>query len=406
MSNDRNVFDEAVANMSIASTPFYKEYVFYMHVLSQCRVIFDDTLKAPTGVNFTNGAYNLYINLGVYKLFPLEQRIGVIKHEMLHIALGHILRVKDENTNHVKFNYAADCALNQEIDRDHLPKGVIYPDNYPAPEANNHWKQTSEFYYNLLENTPEEELGAKEPGPSSATGKGALLDDHDLWQESEGDEYVQTEITKKMVEKAANDTVKSMGSLPSNYSGMVENLTIRREVNWKQVLRRIVGNKKANTRKTLMRRDRRLPFANWIKGKTKDRIFELAVVSDVSGSVSESALKELWGEIINICHTYNTPVQMVQVDTTPTAPEALSKKSKVVERKAMGGTFLSPAIDSFKEYKVSYNAIVVTTDGYLSTEDVMAFYALKVPVIWLVESTGKIMEDMNQGKMTAIKLTN
>lgn len=417
MSDDRKGFEEAVANMSMASSSFYKEYVFYLHVLAQCKVTLDKTMSAPAGVNFTNDHYNLYLNPLTFNEMPLEHRIGVLKHEMLHIALGHILRGKssnkdndtyvDQQTNHLKFNYAADCALNQQINRKHLPEGAIYPDNYPNPKADESWGQTAEFYYNLLNDEDyqkQQEKDHQDDKDDKNSSEGKLIDDHSLWQESQGDEYVQQEITKRMVEKAANETTKGRGDLPSEYAQMINNLTITREIDWKKVLRKIVGNKKANTKKTLMRRDRRLPFANWIKGKTKDRVFDLAVISDVSGSVSDKALHSLWSEILSICDTYKTPVTMVQVDTQPSKPEKLTRDSKILKRKACGGTYLSPALDTLKENNVAYNAIVVTTDGYLCESDVEPFASLPVPVIWLIEKQGTVMSSMNNGKMVAVKL--
>lgn len=409
MSIDRSAFDEAVANMSMQTSPFFKEYVFYMHLLAQCKVVFTEKMQAAAGVGFKNDNYTLYINtseviaetpeqtvLGFTSRMPIEQRIGIIKHEMLHIAFGHLLRVGDKDFQ--KYNIASDCALDQEIPKDHLPSYAIYPDNnFPTKEKDVKWNQTAEYYYEIID--------IEEQDSESANGSGApSLDDHSFWEEIEGDPVLQQELTKNMVERAANEAQKSRGNLPGCYSEMIENLTIRREVDWKQILRRIVGNKKANQRKTLLRRDRRLPLANWIKGKTKDRIFELAVVSDVSGSVSDEALSTLWGEIIHICDLYNTPVKLVQIDTEPTKPEPLNKKSKKIERKAFGGTLLAPAIEELQKAKVSFNALVVTTDGYLFEEDIPPFANLNKPVIWLIEPEGRIMPEMNAGKMRAIKL--
>jgi predicted metal-dependent peptidase len=422
VQSDRAGFEEAIANMSISSSPFFNDYVFYMHLVAQCRLVFDDTMQYAAAVNFVNNSYNLFICPSMFNKEPLEQRVGIIKHEMLHIALGHLFRYDKEDTNFQNFNYAADCALNQEIKREHLLNG-IYPDNFPNPEANNHWGQTTEFYYNLLKNNKEDEDSDGDDdkdsdkesegngkNPSSGKGKGKskrpdLTGDHDKWKETKGDEYVQQEITKNMLEKAGDNTTKSRGNLPSSYAQMLDNITRRKEVDWKKVVRNIVGNKKANVRKTLMRKDRRMPGANWIKGRTKDRIFELAVISDVSGSVSDSALTSLWGEIINICYMFNTPVQVVQVDTRPTPPEALNKNTKTIKRKANGGTFLSPAIETLREHKIVYNALVITTDGELCESDVVPFSKLKVPVIWLIEHTGRVMPSMNKGTMRAIKLT-
>lgn len=408
MSDNRKSFDEAVANMSMSSSKYFQEYVFYLHLLSQCRLSFKDDMKAPAGVSFKNTHYILHINLEYFKTIPLKLRLGIIKHEMMHIADGHLLRVGDKDF--LKYNYASDCALNQSIKRSHLPEGAIYPDNFPSEEASELWNETAEVYYSLLENMDEEEFKNKTQG-QLGEGDGdnpsytSSTDTHDTWLESDGDPVIQQEITKSMVEKAGNETIKARGNLPANYSQMIDNLTVRREVNWKQVLRRVVGHKRANKRKTLMRRDRRLPFFSWIKGKTKDRVFNLAVISDVSGSVGGEALISLWGEILSVCKTYDTPVTMVQVDTEPSVPEVLTKDSKTLERKSIGGTFLSPALGTLKEYNVNYNALVITTDGYLCTSDVEAFANLSMPVIWLIEETGQIMPEMNENGMIAIKLT-
>lgn len=415
MSIDRSAFDEAIVAMSVAQSEYFKEYTFYLHLLAQCRVVFDTTLQAPAGVNFKNDHYNLYINpspaigftknettgemepiLGFCSDMPLEHRIGILKHEMLHIALGHLIRVGE--LDFMKYNIASDCALNQEINRDHLPEYAIYPDNYPTKKQNILWKETAEYYYELIDDKSMEQQ-------SQGEGGSGCVDDHTLWEDNEGDATLQQELTKNMVEKAGNEAIKAAGKLPTNYSDMLDNLMVRREVDWKRVLRAIVGNKRALVKKTLLRRDRRMPFANWLKGRTKNRVFELGVISDVSGSVNSEALKLLWGEILSICDLFNSPVQMIQIDTEPTKPEQLTKDSKAIERKAHGGTILAPAIEQFRKYNVNYDALVVTTDGFLFEDDIEPFRKLGKPVIWLIEPHGMIMDSMNQGKMRAIKLT-
>lgn len=416
MAVDRSALDEAITNIAVKSSPFNKEYQFYLHMISQCRIVFTESMPAAAGVAFHKDHYTLYLNpsevigtsidekgneeeiLGFTSRMPLEQRIGILKHEMLHITLGHILRVEDRDFR--KFNIASDCALDQEIQRDHLPSYAIYPDNIPTSVKDVKLRENAEYYYEIIDDSKTECKKGEEEGQNFGKGVG----DHGVWQESEGDEELQKELTKNMVEKAGEQTIKSRGTLPSNYDQIIENLTIRREVDWKQVLRRIVGNKKANTRKTLMRRDRRLPFANWIKGKTKDRVFNLGVVSDVSGSVADKALYDLWGEIINICDLFKVPVSMIQIDTQPTTPETLTRSVKAIARKACGGTVLAPAIAKFKEHGIAFDALVVTTDGFLCSTDVQAFQDIGKPVIWLIESDGVIMDEMNYGKMRAIKL--
>jgi len=424
MSINRHSFDQAIANMY--SSPIYaNSYLFYAHLIGMCHVHFDNAMQAPAAINFTHDHYNLYINLtGIDILdeqgqpavdengkpihmpgfddLPLEQRLGILKHEMLHILNGHIARKEDRD--HILFNYATDCAINQFIDRHHLPDKCIFPDNL-LPTGTVPEKLTAEQYYELIyqqaKKSPKS-LGGK--GSSSNKGKGELLDDHSKWDESVGDEELRKDLTKDMIEKAGNATAKSRGNTPSAFSDWLELNTIKREVDWRQVLRNIVGNKRINTRRTIQRQDRRLPNFEWIKGRTKDRQFDLLVIADVSGSVDDEAFLRTMSEVQQICRLYNTPVNLIQVDTEPSSPEKLTAQTRKLERKACGGTFLSPALQMAAEHRLNYDAIIVTTDGELSERDVEAFLNTNKRVIWLIEKTGTIMPAMKSGRMIACKL--
>jgi predicted metal-dependent peptidase len=426
-ADHRKGLDECLANMF--SNPKYVDYLFYAHIIGQTKIIFDTSMQAPAGVNFMYDHYNLYINPleeiplepdqdGNYpkndqgnelKSIPgfnglsLEHRMGVCKHEMLHVINMHVSRREDRD--HQGFNIAADCAINQLIERTHLPDACIYPDQFPGHDKSNPVPSdlTAEQYYELLPFSDDPNGGGQCRGFGQGPGSG-VLDDHSKWAESQGDSELQEDISKNMLDRAITETQKSKGNIPSNISEWLDNLTKKREVDWRQVLRRLAGNKRANTRKTLMRRDRRLPDFNWIKGKTKDRIGEVLLISDVSGSVSDEALNTLWSECKHICDAVGSEITLIQVDTQPTKPEKLTKSTKSIERKACGGTILHPALDKAKECKVSFNCVVVSTDGYLDISDVEHFYAIRKPVIFLVEQDGIIMPEMTVNNCRAFQL--
>lgn len=411
------IWEQTIANMF--SNPAYaNSYLFYAHMLAQCRVVFDDTIQAPAGVNFMHDHYNLFINPTGFDLtdeqfaaaqsqdpnaskhvpgfceHPLEHRLGILKHEMLHILFAHIARKEDRD--HQLFNVATDCAINQLIERKHLPDGCIFPDTLPINPPPG---LTAEQYYELLF-----EFAKKQSKGGSGLGFGSSLDSHDKWDESEGDADLQKDLTGNMLEKAGNATTKSRGNLPSEYSNWLSFFKTRAEVDWRNVLRNIVGQKRINVRKTIQRQDRRLPNFEWIKGRTKDRQFNLAVISDVSGSVDDDALLALWSEVRNICSLFNTEVTLVQVDTQPSSPEKLTRNTKSLERKACGGTILHPAIAKLKEHSINYDALVVTTDGFIDDRDVEYFQAIGKRVIWLIEPNGNVLPSMSSGRMQAFKL--
>lgn len=405
----RTAFDEAIANL-FSNPKYNKDYLFYAHIIGQCQIHFDPTLQAPAGVNFTYDHYNLYINplieiplkpnkegnypkdgKGVehkstpgFNGLPLEHRLGVLKHEMLHIISNHISRKQDRN--HIAFNYATDCAINQFIDRKHLPEGCILPDNFPAtaqympvPE-----KCTAEQYYSMLDFQDDNN------GNGSCGGAGSPIDDHSTWDTSVGDQELQEDITKNMLEKAVSQTQKSQGNIPAQITEWLDNLTKKREIDWKQVLRKLVGNRKANIRRTLMRPDRRLPDMAHIKGKTKDRIGVPLVIGDESGSVSSEELSRAIGECLHICKQFNAPLWYVPVDTVAHKPHMIKSNQRTFKRSACGGTILAPALEMIRDAHLELTALVIITDGYIDDSDVEAFAATRKQVIFLITSEGKI----------------
>lgn len=399
---DRKAFNETITYMVTSVSPYHKEYVFYAHMISQCRLVpvAEEELKAPCAINFQNDHYNLYINFERFNSLTLEQRMGKLKEEMLHILYNHVLRGKSFNEK--KFDYAADCAVNQHIDPKHLSPDVTTPNKFPSSTGTVPPGLTAEQYYHMVDLPDDNQNPNNDDG--NGDGNGEARSSHGKWVESQGNEIVQKDITKQMAQKAQSNAQKARGYTPSQYSDWMDLLSTKKEVDWRQVLRRIIGNKKAHTKRTLMRPDRRNPELTHIKGRTKNRTFELAVVSDVSGSVSDKALVTMWGEIVNACKVKNVPATLVQVDAKPYPPEPLTAKTKKLERKASGGTDLNPAIKMLADHKIHYDAMIVSTDGYLSKSDVAHFYKLNKRILWLIEKDGQIMPEMNRGKMQAVKL--
>ena len=427
MTIDRSGFDEAVANL-FSNPKYAPNYLFYGHMIGQCRVVFDTDMEAPAGVNFMHDHFNLYINptgkwikvdpaklptknppqtrvtpegetealIPGFNALPLEHRLGILKHEMLHILYNHMRRKGDRDNS--AFNIATDCAINQLIERQHLPSQCIFPDNFPSETGKVPYNLTAEQYYELVNKQYNDDPNG------SGSGSGQPIDDHGKWGESQGDGDLSEDIAKGMADRAVSQTQKSRGNVPQELSEWLSLLSRKREITWQQLLRHITGNKRVGIKKTILRPDRRLPNSEWIKGRTKDRKFNVLIISDVSGSVSDTGLLSLWSEVRNICELTQSSIDLIQVDTQPSKPEKLTKNTKTIQRKACGGTYLTPAIKTARDHKLDFQCIVATTDGYLDEEDVSNFEALNLPVIWLIEANGRIMPSMNNGRMRAFQL--
>lgn len=407
MSNqpNRDAFDEAIANMIASTSSHHREYVFYAHMLSQCRIVFDEKLGSEENpkaiaVNFQHDHYNLYINPDEFSKYSLEQRIGMLKRQMLYILNDHTNRGDDYDSS--KFATAAECANNQHINKDHLHDGAVTPETLVTKNgigANSNC--TTEQYYEMIPDENDSPDGSGNPPPGQGNSS---PDDNSKWQESQGEEVIQKDLTKKMMEKANSETIKARGDTPSQFSDWLELFNTDKKVDWKKVLRRITGNKKANTRKTLMRPDRRNPEFAHIKGKTKDRIFTLLTIGDESGSVSDKELTSAIVETIHLCKSMNVNTRYIAVDTKAHPSVELKATTKTFERQANGGTYISGSIQQAEDENLKYDAMLVITDGYLCESDVQAFVDVNKPTIFLITSQGEIMDSMNQGKCRAIQL--
>jgi predicted metal-dependent peptidase len=324
------------------------------------------------------------------------QGLGIMKHEMLHILNNHCTIRNYNAENHEIWNIAYDCAINQSINRDHLPDFCVYPDTINAPV-----NKSGEQYYDFLKDNAQQQMNEscdscggsghshEDCGECNGTGQDSNgdtcehcngsgkepcddcqgtgrklrpLDDHSKWQESEGNDELRKDITKNMIEKAMT---KSRGNLPHDIDLMLEMFTRKAQVSWQKELRNIVGNRKANKTATIMKPNRRQPHRLDLKGTKKDRVFELVVMADVSGSVSNRELMTGLNEIHEICKLTNTSMKLLQIDTEVHGVEEFSKKTKLINRKATGGTIMEGGIEYLRDKKIPYDALILITDGYI-----------------------------------------
>ena len=127
---------------------------------------------AMEGYNF-----KLLLRKGAYLGLPEAQQIGVLKHEILHILLGHLgPYYRNRCPDHKIFNIAADLEINQYIPRDELPEDALFLDKFPEYEFPE--KAGTVFYYDFLkqkiedlkEQYPDEFYGDPCPGDGSSQG--------------------------------------------------------------------------------------------------------------------------------------------------------------------------------------------------------------------------------------------
>ena len=319
------------------------------------------TDSIPTaGVSKHGIGMQLTINPEFYTNLNKLHRYGLIKHELLHIAFGHLL-MRDLYSNHKLFNIAADLEINQYIDGDTLPEGGLLLSSFP--ELNLPRKAGTKVYYSLLEQAQND---GTSPSLDSLMDKmdGESEYCHGTWNEfddlSEPDKKLLEKQVEHQLKNAAETTIKKQGNIPGEFKDLIERLfhIEPAKFDWKGYLKRFVGNSSIVFTKKLRRKyNKRYSGSPGLKIKFKNHIL---VGVDTSGSVNNEELKEFFSELAHMSRTGHK-ISVAQCDTRLRSVEEFNPK-KDWEILGRGGTSFQPVIDHYNE-KGSYTALIYLTDG-------------------------------------------
>lgn len=353
---------------------------FYGSFLMMLDKQFSD--KVPTaGVSIKGIAYKLYMNEEFWKSLSLDHRKGLLKHELLHIALFHLTEFQDLNLKNKEIaNIAMDLEINQYIRKDLLPEGGQTLDLYP--ELNLKEKAGTHYYF--------EELTKASKNPGSCPNLDKMLEaaangievcivegdgagdkievnvpNHSTWEESDNID----EATKKLIDnhlktilnEVADQIAKSRGTVPGEIATILEKINHEEppKFDWRGYLRRYAGGSvKTYTKKTRRKYNKRFEENPGLKIKQKKHIL---VALDTSGSVSNEELVEFMQEIHHIYKTGS--------DVTIAHADAAIKKIHPYNPKdeynifGRGGTSFDPVVDYYAENKRKYTCLIYLTDG-------------------------------------------
>ncbi len=344
----------------IFTEPFYGLFLIGINKQYSKRISTAGVSKKGIGMQLT-------INPEFFNELSEDHRFGLIKHELLHIAFGHLL-LRDLYSNHKLFNIAADLEINQYILESKLPDGGLLLSSFP--ELKLPIKAGTKKYYELLEQ-------AQEDGTSPSLDN--LMDQmdgesqycHSTWEEFDNLPEADKKLMQKQIEhqlkESAEQTEKRQGSIPGELSDLIERLRHIEpaKFDWKGYLRRFVGNSSIVYTKKLRRKyNKRYSGSPGLKIKFKNHIL---VGVDTSGSVNNDELKEFFSELAHM-HKTGHKITIAQCDTSLNSVKEFNPK-RDWEIHGRGGTSFQPVIDHFNEKRGLYTALVYLTDGEASNPD-------------------------------------
>ena len=396
-----------IESLAKASKDLMLKEPFYGLLLIALNKRWSDTLVPTAGVTLKTINYELIINPKFWEGLPSEQKMGILKHELLHIGFFHLTNYKTYANKQV-LNMAMDIEINQYIDRENLPDEGCFIDSEAFAHLNLEEKKGTRYYYDKLMEAQEDQqdqmmqmiMQALTDGSGDGSGDGdgdgtttielpggntLTVDDHDWSAIEQMDEATQKLIeaqTKHIVTQVADQVEKSRGTVPGEFEELIKRLTEIEppKFDWKGYMRRFAGKSvKTYTKKSRRKYNKRLPENPGLKIKRQKHI--LAAI-DTSGSVSTSELKEFLGELYHLQKT-GADVTIIQCDTAISSIRKFNHKDdwKVEGR---GGTDFQPVIDYYNEHAVKYSCLFYFTDGGAPTPE-----NARGNILWVLSSVGE-----------------
>jgi len=347
----------------------------------------------PTAGVSKNGInYQLAINEEFWTSLSEKHQMGLLKHELLHIAFGHLVSFGSFRNKKLA-NVAMDMEINQYIDSEYLPDGGININDYEDLDLD--IKAGCRYYYDKLQQLKDEK---DKNGTCGNDEMDKLLDnidngdvpDHSTWEEFDDLSEAEKKLIEKQLQKVLSDakeqTIKKRGNVPGEIEGVIiiEEI-VKPKFDWRSYVRRFSGTStKVFTKKIRRKENRRYDENPGLKIKMKQHML-LAI--DTSGSVSNAELTEFMNEIHHI-YKAGVDITIVQCDTSINSIEEYKGKNEL-NVKGRGGTEFDPVLDYYNANQKKYTSLVYFTDGecYTSVKP-------KGRILWVLSERSSMNESL------------
>lgn len=349
--------------MSMSNTIFYTTILFSLK--------HEFTTKISTAC--TDGYY-LKINPNFWNSLNLKQQIGLLVHEVLHVALDHMGRLNGRDP--YKWNIAGDIVIDN----------MLFENGYemcPGDKYQPKYKRLStEEVYAKLPNKPKS-------SSNNPNGKGSGNDVIYPDQNNSNDiKEIQHHVTN-IVLRAKTQT-NMCSSKPGNLPGEIE-LILDQKLNpklpWNTILHNYIN---AIVKKdfTFQKPNKRFFPEYYLPSAHSEGLVDIAIAVDCSISVSDDEFNYFISEINSIQQNLQPDrITIINFDTEIQEIQELNEYENAFQKlkfTGRGGTQVKCVMDWVN--KNSPNVILIFTDG--------EFYIPKkpnnnVPVIWLIHDDPK-----------------
>lgn len=308
---------------------------------------------------------------------------GLIKHEIYHIMYSHYDRAQALEGRYRKsaINIAMDVSVNQYINYPPSFTYTIDKVNFLYNLTLKKGRSFEEYALKLNEVMKDYKLG-------KAEDKSDIYDMelvHDSWRKSD---VLNKEYNEDLVKIMAKRAVKD-GNVPEGLEAILGALEMKAEISWSNYLKRLVMTMPHGYKKTITRKDRRQPERLDLRGNLRDRVANILLVMDISGSITTGEIRNILKEVFEILKSCKANIKIAECDDKVRRIYDIRDLKDIKPRlDKTGATAFSPLFSYVKEQNLKDTLVVYFTDGLGEKE--LKVKPVNYKTIWVL--TGKEKE--------------
>lgn len=326
--------------------------------------------KIPTLA--TNGIFLLY-NPSFFSSLSVDEQVGVIAHECMHVALQHPIRCKELKLKHKLYNVCADFVVNDELDKYGytLPRGGLRCPSVFKGMA------TEEIYKKMDKNGVSNTINPEHEDITPEANEETKEKDSKSKKKME---VIKNNIKKILTQARLSSSTKDFGSTNVEFNRLYNEL-VKPKLPWERILYNYV-NGTIQEDFSWKRPNRRYAEIGYLPSiSNTEALTKACVYIDVSGSVDDNLLNKFISEIKKL-HS-NLHLETIKIGffstTIKTSITMEDTWKPIPEIVSGGGTYIEPVIEDINNTKPV--VAVVLTDGCFCQKPINN---LKYPVIWCI----------------------
>lgn len=351
--------------------------------------------EADTGIPTAGvDGINLYMNQDFFMGLTHEERMGLLAHEAWHVAFQHMFRkgLRD----HKIHNEACDHVINLMLEDAgiKLPAGALKDPSYKD--------LSSEEVYNIIfKDAKKQNPNFKPDLIIGGSGQGPKPEGSGVGDQPTPEQQAALEAAVKEILVKAAIQSKMNGDAPGTVPGEVQihlDKLLRPKLPWQTLLYNYVSTISKDDY-SFRRPNRRFAPDHYLPSAYSEKVGEIAVAVDTSGSVSDKEFKSFISEIHKIQSVFNPELlTVIDFDTDIKKVHKLKDGDDVrkVNFVGRGGTNLHPVFDYCNKTKPK--VLIVFSDLECSPVKKNPGY----PVIWVCVNNKRAKVDF--GKLIHIEI--